>query len=113
MGIGGEGRRGGRNASGHGGGKMNEDRLKTESWLDDDNEPAGTRCGDEAWARFSLVRLERLLQVRDEFESSPEACLAEGAWKLNLLHWAIYSCYCGCVEQEVGEPARKLLHTCS
>lgn len=54
---------------------------------------------------FFLLRLERLLRLRRE-----HAALSNSSdWWSKLLSKAIYSTYCDCIEQAVGEDARKLL----
>lgn len=54
---------------------------------------------------FFLLRLERLLRVKRE-----HATLSDSTdWWAKLLSKAIYSTYCDCIEQGVGEDARKLL----
>ena len=54
---------------------------------------------------FFLLRLERLLRLRRE-----HATLSSSSdWWSKLLSKAIYSTYCDCIEQAVGEDARKLL----
>lgn len=54
---------------------------------------------------FFLLRLERLLRVRREHASLSNST----DWWAKLLSKAIYSTYCDCIEQGVGEDGRKLL----
>lgn len=54
---------------------------------------------------FFLLRLERLLRVKREHATLSSA----GDWWSKLLSRAIYSTYCDCIEQAVGEDAKKLL----
>lgn len=54
---------------------------------------------------FFLLRLERLLRLRREFAVLSTA----GDWHAKLLSRAIYSTYCDCIEQAVGEDAKKRL----
>ncbi len=54
---------------------------------------------------FFLLRLERLMRVKREHATLSNS----GDWWAKLLSRAIYSTYCDCIEQGVGEDARKLL----
>jgi hypothetical protein len=54
---------------------------------------------------FFLLRLERLLRLRREHAALSTA----SDWWAKLLNKAIYSTYCDCIEQKVGEDAKKLL----
>jgi hypothetical protein len=54
---------------------------------------------------FFLLRLERFLRVRREHA----ALSTSSDWWAKLLSKAIYSTYCDCIEEGVGEDARKLL----
>ncbi len=54
--------------------------------------------------RFFLGRLERLVAVRNAPDSHLEP------WQRVLVHRAIYSTYCDCVELGLTEEARILLH---
>lgn len=53
---------------------------------------------------FFLLRLERLLRSRRE----NSALASSNDWWAKLLTKAIYSTYCDCIEQGVGEDARSL-----
>ncbi len=54
--------------------------------------------------RFFLGRLERLVALR----SAPDAHLEP--WQSALVHRAIYSTYCDCVEQGTAHAAQIVLH---
>ncbi len=54
---------------------------------------------------FFLLRLERLLRLKREHATLSSA----SDWWTKLLSRAIYSTFCDCIEQGVGEDARKLL----
>lgn len=53
---------------------------------------------------FFLLRMEHLLRRR--LESANQ--YPSDDWRMKALHRAIYSTFCDCVEQGVGEEARKL-----
>ena len=54
---------------------------------------------------FFVLRLERLLRVRRDHAAISNS----NDWWAKLLSRAIYSTYCDCIEQGVGEDARNLL----
>ncbi len=54
--------------------------------------------------RFFLGRLERLVALR----GAPDAHLEP--WQATLVHRAIYSTYCDCVEQGIANAAQGVLH---
>lgn len=54
---------------------------------------------------FFFQRLERLLRLQDEYE----ALLRPDDWETTLLHKAIYSTYCDCVQLGVGGEAKARL----
>ena len=54
---------------------------------------------------FFLMRLSYLVRRRKEELAS----LDPSQWKYRLLHKALYSTYCDCVEEGVGEEAKVLL----
>jgi hypothetical protein len=54
--------------------------------------------------RFFLGRLERLVALR----GAPDAHLEP--WQSTLVHRAIYSTYCDCVEQGIANAAQDVLH---
>ncbi len=56
------------------------------------------------WQVFYLLRLERLLKLRREHPT----LMVSDFWWSRLLNKAIYSTYCECIEQGVGEEARSL-----
>ncbi len=58
-----------------------------------------------ATQRFFLMRLERLLRLREEYESLLDA----DDWETRLLTKAIYSTYCDCLQLGVGAEARERL----
>ncbi len=51
-----------------------------------------------------LLRLARLLRQRQEYLN----VLAPDDWRFRLLNKAIYSTYCDCLEQGIGEDAKAL-----
>jgi len=53
---------------------------------------------------FFLLRLQRMLNVQREHTSQSNS----DDWRARLLSKAIYSTYCDCIEQGVGEDARTL-----
>lgn len=53
--------------------------------------------------RFFIHRLMYLLDLRRKSEATED-------WKLHLLDMAIYSTFVDCLELEVGDDARALLH---
>lgn len=61
---------------------------------------------------FFLARLKRFIGLREQFEGSAQnttkSSTQEGREK--LLRRAIYSTYCDCIEQEVGDEARALFN---
>jgi hypothetical protein len=54
---------------------------------------------------FFFARLERLLGLREEYD----ALLRPEDWENTLLHKAIYSTYCDCVQLGVGQEAKDCL----
>jgi hypothetical protein len=55
--------------------------------------------------RFFLLRMERLLRLREEYE----ALLGPDDWESKLLVKATYSTYCDCLQLGVGPEARERL----
>ncbi len=51
-----------------------------------------------------LLRLSRLLRQRQEYMN----VLAPEDWRMRLLNKAIYSTYCDCLEQGIGDDAKAL-----
>lgn len=51
-----------------------------------------------------LLRLARLLRQRQEYIN----VLTPNDWRLRLLNKAIYSTYCDCLEQGIGDDAKAL-----
>ncbi|MCL5265332.1 MAG: hypothetical protein M1343_09130 [Chloroflexi bacterium] len=60
------------------------------------------------WQLFFLLRLEGLVRMEEDYAKSVEVSGPEGAVKLKLLRKAIYSTYRDCIEQEVGDIAKRL-----
>lgn len=55
--------------------------------------------------QFFLLRMERLLRLQEEYGS----LLRPDDWESRLLHKAIYSTYCDCLQLGVGGEARERL----
>lgn len=53
-----------------------------------------------------LQRLQDLLEKRRQVEGH----LARDDWRMRLLDKALYSTYCDCMELEIGDEARQMLH---
>lgn len=51
-----------------------------------------------------LLRLARLLRQKQEYTN----VLPANDWRLRLLNKAIYSTYCDCIEQGIGDDAKAL-----
>ncbi|MDA8218804.1 MAG: hypothetical protein M0Z94_14445 [Dehalococcoidales bacterium] len=58
-----------------------------------------------ATQRFFLLRIERLLRLREEYET----LLRPDDWENRLLNKAIYSTYCDCLNLGVGREAKERL----
>lgn len=62
---------------------------------------------------FFLLRLEALLRLEREYTKTREAARPEGAFKVKLLHKAIYSTYRDCIDLGVGGAAKRLFEEVS
>ena len=52
-----------------------------------------------------LLRLVRILRVKQKYDSLP----GTDAWISTLINRSIYSTFCDCIEQGVGDEARSLI----
>ena len=82
-------------------GRFEKGRRETSN---SESEPQQPRTFTAAQA-FFFARLERLLRLQQEYE----ALLRPDDWEGTLLHKAIYSTYCDCVQLGVGHEARERL----
>lgn len=55
-----------------------------------------------------LLRLVRMLRLKQKYENLPAA----DRWVVDLISRSIYSTYCDCLEQGVGNEAQSLMARC-
>ncbi|MCL5264804.1 MAG: hypothetical protein M1343_06390 [Chloroflexi bacterium] len=79
------------------------DTQRPDPTNESQQEGRGTRPYSPVQLLF-LLRLARLLRQRQEYVN----VLSAEDWRLKLLNKAIYSTYCDCIEQGIGDDAKAL-----
>lgn len=73
-----------------------------------------SNASTEDWQNFYLLRFERLLKLRYEFDAHPENPQAPQGFsdneKLKLLNKATFLAWRECFEHKVGDAAKKLFN---
>lgn len=76
-------------------------------WQDSTNESQHDGRGARPYSPVQLLfllRLARLLRQRQEYLN----VVSSDDWRMRLLNKAIYSTYCDCLEQGIGDDAKAL-----